>query len=116
MYENKEFFIDCDGINIHSKLDLPADQKEKMPVMVLIPGFTGHMEEDHIIAIKDAANEAGYAVLRSELYGHGKSGGKFYDHNILIWTTEAVRLIRYAQTLPFADGVVLAGHSQGGFI
>ncbi|MCR5733126.1 MAG: alpha/beta fold hydrolase [Lachnospiraceae bacterium] len=114
MYKNEDFFINCHGTDIHSTLDYPADQKEKMPVMVLISGFTGYIEEDHIIAIKDAANEAGYVVLRSELYGHGKSGGDFYDHNLLLWTAETMCIIRYAMNLPFAGDVVLAGHSQGG--
>ncbi len=114
MYENREFYIDCDGTDIHSKLEFPEEQKDRMPIMVLIPGFTGHIEEEHIIAIKDAALESGYAVLRSELYGHGKSGGKFYDHNLLLWVSEAVRVIRYARELPFVSDVILAGHSQGG--
>ena len=84
-YENKDFYIDCCGTNIHAKLEFPDSEKEKLPVLVLIPGFTGHIEERHIIAVAEAAIQCGMAVLRAELYGHGKSGGNFYDHNVLIW-------------------------------
>ena len=45
----KEFYIDSDGIKLHAKLDRP-DESVKGPLCILIHGFTGHMEEDHIIA------------------------------------------------------------------
>lgn len=114
MYTNKEFFINCNGVNIHSKIDFPANCTDKMPIFVLIPGFTGHIEEDHIIAIAKKACQLGYVVLRSELYGHGKSDGDFYDHNVLLWMSEAMQVVDYAANLEFASEVVLSGHSQGG--
>jgi alpha-beta hydrolase superfamily lysophospholipase len=113
-YENKEFYIDCDGIDIHAKLDFPNETKEKMPILVVIPGFTGHIEEDHIIAVAKAANEVGFVTLRAEMYGHGKSGGEFKYHNVLLWMMEAARVIRYARNLDFVSDVYLTGHSQGG--
>lgn len=116
MYKNEELFIDCDGIRVHAKIDLPNEQKDKMPVLVLIPGFTGHIEEDHIIGIMEAAKKAGYACLRAELYGHGKSDGEFYNHTLYLWLQEAIRVINYAASLPYAEKVVLAGHSQGGLL
>ena len=44
----EEFYIDCDGIRLHSKLDKPQG-KDKCPLCILIHGFSGHMEEPHII-------------------------------------------------------------------
>lgn len=114
MLTNKEFYIECDGIKVHAKLDFPQEQEEKMHVLVLIPGLTGHIEERHILAVKDTALACGYAVLRSELYGHGKSGGDFADHTVLLWMQEAMRVIDYARSLPFCRDVILSGHSQGG--
>ena len=72
----EEFFIDCDGIRLHSKLDKP-EGATKCPLCILIHGFTGHMEEAHLIAAQKAMNECGIAVLRVEMYGHGKSDGEF---------------------------------------
>ena len=66
----KEFYIDSDGTRLHAKLDWPAGVAEgvdKCPLCILIHGFTGHMEEDHIIAAQKAMNEAGVAVLRVEI-------------------------------------------------
>ena len=114
MYESREFFIDCDGIRVHAKLDFPQVQAEKMHVLIIIPGLTGHIEERHIIAVKDTALECGYAVIRSELFGHGKSEGAFREHTVFLWMNEAMRVIDYALSLPFCEDVIVSGHSQGG--
>ena len=58
----------------------------------------------------------GWAVLRIELYGHGKSGGTFYEHTVLKWMSEMMTVIDYARKLDFVSSLYLAGHSQGGFV
>lgn len=116
MYNNEELFIDCDGLKVHAKIEFPKVQNDKMPVLILIPGFTGHIEEEHILGVSKAATDSGYVCLRAELYGHGKSDGDFYDHTIYLWLQEAIRVINYACSLPYAGNVILAGHSQGGLL
>lgn len=112
----KEFYIPCDGMKVHAKLDFPEGKSEgeKLPLLLVLHGFTGHMEERHIIAAAEAAREEGLATLRVELYGHGKSDGNFAEHTILHWMTQAIRVIDYAQKLDWVSEVFLAGHSQGG--
>ena len=111
----KEFYIDCDGIKLHAKLDRP-EGAEKGPLCILIHGFTGHMEEDHIIAAQKAMNEAGVSVLRAEMYGHGKSDGEFKNHTLYKWVTNALAVVHYAKTLDFVTDLYLCGHSQGGLL
>ncbi|MBE5904260.1 MAG: alpha/beta hydrolase [Pseudobutyrivibrio sp.] len=111
----KEFYIDCDGIKLHAKLDFP-EGFEKGPLCILIHGFTGHMEEDHIVAVQKAINKAGVAVLRAEMYGHGKSDGQFENHTLYKWVTNALAVVDYAKTLDFVTDLYLCGHSQGGLL
>lgn len=111
----KEFFIDSDGIKLHAKLDRP-DEKAKGPLCILFHGFTGHMEEDHIIGAQKAINEAGVSVLRVELYGHGGSEGEFRDHTLYKWVTNAISVVNYVKTLDFVTDLYLCGHSQGGLL
>lgn len=111
----EEFFIDCDGIRLHSKLDKP-EGAEKCPLCILIHGFTGHMEEAHLIAAQKAMNECGIAVLRVEMYGHGKSDGEFKNHTLYKWITNALAVVKYARSLDFVTDLYLAGHSQGGLL
>ena len=111
----KEFYIDCDGIRLHAKLDRP-NETEKGPLCILIHGFTGHMEEDHIVAAQKTMNEAGVSVLRVEMYGHGGSDGVFKDHTLYKWVTNALAVVRYAKSLDFVTDLYLCGHSQGGLL
>ena len=115
----KEFFIENDGIRLHAKLDMPENMQNesgKCPLMIVIHGFTGHMEERHIIAVARTANAVGFAALRVEMYGHGKSSGRFEDHTLYKWVTNALSVIDYAKTLDFVSDLYLCGHSQGGLL
>ena len=112
--EKQEFFIPCDGIALHAKLDFPAEEKETYPMVIIIHGLTGHMEETHIRGVAAACNRIGYATLRVEMYGHGKSEGEFKNHTVMHWVLEIMRVIDYARSLDFVSRLYLAGHSQGG--
>lgn len=130
MRESREFFIPDDGIQIHLKLDFPqgrghensgvasanAEETEKLPLMILVHGFTGDMEERHITAVQRTANREGFAVLRAEMYGHGKSGGEFRNHTLMKWISNILTVIDYAGTLDFVSDLYLCGHSQGGLL
>jgi Lysophospholipase len=111
----KEFFIDSDGIKLHAKLDRP-EGADKGPLCILIHGFTGHMEEDHIVAAGKAITDAGVSVLRVEMYGHGKSEGEFKNHTLYKWIINAISVVNYAKTLDFVTDLYLCGHSQGGLL
>lgn len=114
----KEFYIDDDGIRLHAKLDMPEgiQEGEKCPLVIVIHGFTGHMEERHIIAVSECINSVGFASLRVEMYGHGQSEGKFEDHTLYKWVTNALAVVDYAKTLDFVSDLYLCGHSQGGLL
>lgn len=107
-------YILDDGIRLNAQLDMPAHFSGKCPLVILIHGFTGHMEERHILAFARMFNEIGCAALRVDMYGHGLSGGAFRDHTLYKWLTNALTVIDYGRSLPFVTDVYLAGHSQGG--
>ena len=111
----QEFYIDSDGIRLHAKLDR-VEGTDKSPLCILIHGFTGHMEEDHIIAAQEAMNRAGVSVLRAEMYGHGGSDGEFKNHTLYKWVTNALSVVNYAKSLDFVTDLYLCGHSQGGLL
>lgn len=111
----KEFYINSDGVRLHAKLDRP-EENVKGALCILVHGFTGHMEEDHIIAVQKAMNEAGISVLRAEMYGHGKSDGEFSNHTLYKWVTNALAVVEYARKLDFVTELYMCGHSQGGLL
>ncbi|MBR7009282.1 MAG: alpha/beta fold hydrolase [Oscillospiraceae bacterium] len=107
-------FFDVGGVRLNAKLELPDNEAVKSPLLIISHGFTGNMEEPHILAAAEAAREAGFAVLRVELYGHGRSGGSFRDHDIRKWVDELTAIIDRVRRLDFVSELWLCGHSQGG--
>ena len=103
-----------DGIQLNAQLDLPEDGRKKCPVVVIIHGFTGNMNEWHISETSRALNRIGFATLRADMYGHGSSDGEFRNHTLFKWMNNAMTLIDYARHLDFTDHIYLLGHSQGG--
>ena len=85
-----------DGIKLNAKLDMPTPAEGKHPLVIIIHGFTGHMEERHLLAVSQALNELGCATLRVDMYGHGGSEGEFRNHTLRNWlsNTMAVGKIR----------------------
>lgn len=110
----EELYLDADGVRLHAKLERP-EGLERSDLCILLHGVTGHMEERHIRAVAAAMLSVGVAVLRVELFGHGKSDGRFSDHTILTWVDEVLVVIDYAKSLPWVERLVCAGHSQGGY-
>lgn len=109
-------YIVDDGIRLNAKLEFPDDHPEKCPLVIVIHGFTGHMEEDHIVAVSKAFNELGAATLRVEMYGHGGSDGAFKEHTLHKWMSNALTVIDFARNLDFVTDIYLCGHSQGGLL
>ena len=106
-------FINDDGIRLNAKLDRPAGA-ERCPLVIFIHGFTGHIEERHVVAVCETLNAAGFATLRADMYGHGHSEGEFRKHTLYKWLTNVMTLVDYAKNLDFVTDLYLCGHSQGG--
>lgn len=103
-----------DGIRLDAELEMPEGNPAKCPLVLLIHGFTGHKDETHILAAAKVFHQLGMAVLRADMYGHGKSGGTFENHTLYKWLTNILTLIEYARGLDFMTDLYLCGHSQGG--
>lgn len=107
-------YILDDGIRLHAALELPEHCKARLPLVIVLHGFAGHMDEAHLVALAETMRGLGCATLRVELYGHGQSGGSFREHTISKWVNNALRVIDCARGLDFVEGLYLCGHSQGG--
>lgn len=106
--------IQDEGIRLQAKLDLPETDAERNPTVILVHGITGHSEERHIKALAAGMNEIGFAVLRVDLYGHGRSGGEFAAHTLHKWVHNLLTVIDRVKQLDFVSDLYLCGHSQGG--
>lgn len=103
-----------DGIELSAALEKPAGTDKRCPLAIIIHGVTGDKEEEHLLAVSRVMGELGLAVLRIDLYGHGKSGGTFREHTLYKWLSNLLRIIDTARSWDFVTDLYLCGHSQGG--
>lgn len=107
-------YIEDDGIMLSAVLDKPERLPEKCPLVIVLHGFTSNKEKPHTLAACRAMNDAGFATLRVDMYGHGESGGEFKNHTLFKWLSNVLAVLDYARKLDFVTDLYLSGHSQGG--
>ena len=50
-------YIIVDGMRLNAQIDRPKGTGEKCPLVIIIHGFTGHMEERHLLAAAETLAE-----------------------------------------------------------
>lgn len=89
-----------------------ARQEGAAPTFVWLGGFKSDMAGSKAEALAAWAEKSGHAFLRFDYSGHGKSGGRFEDGSIGVWTDDAAAVIAAQSNGP----LVLVGSSMGGWI
>ncbi len=107
-------YINDDGIRLSAILEKPSASTEKCPLVIVIHGFTSCKDKPHTLATCRAMNDAGFATLRVDMYGHGESDGEFRNHTLFKWLSNILAVIDFARKLDFVTDLYLSGHSQGG--
>ena len=118
--ENKEFYINCDGIALHAKMDFPKEEKDKYPMVIVVHGLTGHsqggaaivlaagLKEDCLKAImplapammiRDVAYEGGFPLTQYDSDRLGEEFMLFGERPL------SANYMRTARLLPFEDAV-----------
>jgi len=124
-YQSKEFTYE--GVN--TKLTYGAtltypNNDAKFPLIILITG-SGRQDRDETIfdhkpfaVIADFLTKKGYAVLRVDDRGAGKSTGDFIQSTSADFALDVEEHINYAKSLSMIDTnkIGLCGHSEGGLI
>ena len=90
--------------------------KKKLPVVIILHGLTGNMNEELEIRLAESLAKEGVASLRFDFNGHGHSEGSFNDMTISNELEDARRVYRYVASLPWVKDISLWGHSQGGVV
>lgn len=111
------------GIQLGGTLSFPA-KGTKFPVAVILSG-TGRQDRDGtmaghklFLAIADHLNQEGYAVLRMDDRGVGKSTGVYEQATTLDFASDALAAIRFLKGRKEIDPARMGfiGHSEGGAV
>ena len=89
---------------------------DRCTLVILMHGVMSHKNLVPMPRIAGKLIKAGYAVLRFDFNGQGRSDGDVLTCTVPSEIEDARAVYEYARTLPFVDRIVLAGHSQGGAV
>ena len=84
----------------------------RSPTIVFLSGYKSYMGGTKADFLDSYCAQQGYAYLRFDYYGHGRSSGEFVDGTIGRWYEDALEVV----TKLTDDKVVLVGSSMGGWI
>ncbi|GGM96872.1 hypothetical protein GCM10010967_33270 [Dyadobacter beijingensis] len=121
--EEVTFRNDSAGITLAGTLTL-SDKKGSFPAVVLITGSGPQNRNEEVLGhkpflvIADYLTRRGFAVLRYDDRGVGKSTGKFNNATTADVTTDAESAVAYLKTRQEINSgkIGLAGHSEGGLV
>lgn len=126
-YEESILKFENEGKTIVCTLSIPKT-KEKCPVVILMPGFTGPRDEEYIPGTDERVFQRasrilaghGFASFRFDWRGYGDSDGEFADASFsseLSDTIAALDFIRKElKNVVNVNSIGLIGFSQGGLI
>lgn len=105
------------GLTLRGVLEKKADGP--CPLVIMMHGFGGCMD-DHpggfLQEYSDLLTAAGFATLRFDFMGHGRSSGRFDEMTVFSEIEDAAAVLQYAMTLPEVTEIHVLGHSQGGVV
>lgn len=109
------------SVSLSGELTLPGEDR-LYPGVVLLTGSGQHTRDEHVaghpwfLVLSDHLTRNGFAVLRCDDRGVGRSTGDFQQATLEDYATDAVEMIAFLRTQPNVDPDCcgLIGHSEGG--
>ncbi len=111
----QNIIIDGDHGKLSAVLQTPKNKKT-YPLVIIAHGFNANKEMYLLTDLTAQLNERGIATLLFDFNGHGQSEGSFLDMTILNELEDARRVYAYAENLPSAKSISMAGHSMGAVV
>ena len=105
--------------NISAEMLLPRSfdkEHDLCKLVILMHGFLGSMKAAPLGFLSRMLVKHGYAVLRFDFDGYGKSEGAQQENTVPKMIEDAKAVWEYASDLSYVDQIILLGHSQGGVV
>jgi uncharacterized protein len=106
------------GLHLATVIHRP-EKTERVPCVLLLHGFLGCKDEEHLQAFAHALTAAGLAAVRFDVSGfHESEGSPEEDFRVSNYLTDVEDVLAYVKQLPFVDlaRIGVAGHSLGAMV
>lgn len=104
------------GLGLAAVMHQPKTES-KVPLVILLHGFTGWREEEHIVSLAELLASKGIGAIRFDASGSGESEGTFEkDYRMSNYLKDIEVIYAYVKKQPWVDAerIGVWGHSMGG--
>lgn len=105
-----KFFLNVDDRELYGLLEGPDDAKR---LVIVMHGFMMHSRQHPFYDLVRALWDEGYATLRFDFNGHGRSQGQLKDMTMSKVFEDAEVFYQYAKTLENIKEIIPLGYSMG---
>jgi len=106
----EKLFINSDENKLYGLLEGPDDAKT---LVLIMHGFMMHSRQHPFYDLVRALWDLGYATLRFDFNGHGRSEGQLKDLTMAKVFGDAEAFYQYGKSLKFAETIIPLGYSMG---
>jgi uncharacterized protein len=114
--QEKIYIKNSKGLRLASIIHYSSVNK-KSPAVILLHGFTGYKDEEHLIGLAEDLEKVGLIALRFDCSGYGESEGTTADdYRLSNYLTDIESVYAYLSFEPHVDlkRIGIWGHSMGG--
>ncbi len=101
--------------NLYAYIDRPENYVNIKGAIILIPCFSCEGTLNGLIRISEILNERGYASLRIDMSGVGRSTGEFSSQTIDTHVEDLILFTQYVKE-NISEDIIYVGHDIGGLI
>ena len=112
----EKIYLECNGNQLYGLLEGPEPQGQKIPLVLIMHGYMEHSRMHPFYDLVRALWKEGFATLRFDFNGHGRSEGTLADMTMSKNIADGECFFRYAASLDLFDEIIPLGYSMGALV
>lgn len=112
----EKIYLESNGNKLYGLLEGPDPEGGKIPLVLLMHGYMEHTRMHPFYDLVRALWEEGFATLRFDFNGHGRSEGELKDMTMSKNFADGECFFDYARKLDFVSEIIPAGYSMGAIV
>lgn len=112
----EKIYLESNGNKLYGLLEGPETDGQKVPLVLIMHGYMTHSRMHPFYGLVRALWKEGFATLRFDFNGHGRSEGELKDMTMSKNQADAECFFEYAKSLDLFREIIPLGYSMGGLV
>ena len=111
-----KIYLESNGNKLYGLLEGPEPEGRKIPLVLIMHGYMTHSRMHPFYDLVRALWKEGFATLRFDFNGHGRSEGELKDMTMSKNIADGECFFQYAKSLDLFDEIIPLGYSMGALV